>query len=204
MPAVSTRNAALPATPGQVDYIKGLLDGKDLMASPRIFDQCNAMDADEFAQHIESLKDRAATITRASASAWIETLKQLPWKPRERKGPDAPDRGARVSTPDVPAGRYAVETDEGHLAFYRVDRPTEGKWAGYTFVKVYASDELHRLPSRAAADGVLRKIAEVGPETAMKRYGQEIGSCGHCGRTLTDETSRELGIGPVCREKMGF
>ena len=97
----------------------------------------------------------------------------------------------------MPAGRYAVDTEEGHLAFYRVDRPTEGKWAGYTFVKVQASDELHRVRGQAAK-AVLAKMA-VDPTAAMLRYGQDIGECGHCGRTLTDETSRQLGIGPVCR-----
>jgi uncharacterized protein DUF6011 len=35
----------------------------------------------------------------------------------------------------------------------------------------------------------------------MVRYGQELGECGHCGRTLTDEASRAAGIGPVCASK---
>lgn len=104
--------------------------------------------------------------------------------------------------PDVPAGRYAVETEEGHLAFYRVDRPTEGAWAGRTFVKVQASDELHPVRGGAAAS-VLRKIA-VDPAAASLRYGREIGSCGVCGRTLTDEDSRARGIGPICAEKTGW
>jgi len=32
-------------------------------------------------------------------------------------------------------------------------------------------------------------------------YGTELGECGVCGRTLTDEKSRAYGIGPVCRER---
>lgn len=100
--------------------------------------------------------------------------------------------------PDVPAGRYAVENDEGHLAFYVIDRPTEGRWAGHTFVKVQASDELHKLPI-PAAKGVLAKIAK-DPKAASIRYGRELGQCGVCGRTLTDEASRAAGIGPICAQ----
>jgi hypothetical protein len=103
-----------------------------------------------------------------------------------------------TDTPDVPAGRYAVE-HEGTLKFYKVDRPTEGRWAGYTFVKVQASDDWHRV-SRETAAYVLATVA-VDPREASARYGQEIGSCGVCGRTLTDEDSRAAGIGPVCAEK---
>lgn len=104
----------------------------------------------------------------------------------------------------VPAGRYAVTGEDGATKFYRVDRPTEGKWKGYTFVKVQAGDELHNLKGRQARDGVLRKIAEAGVQAAMERYGREIGACGHCGRTLTNEASIERGIGPICAGKMGF
>lgn len=104
--------------------------------------------------------------------------------------------------PEVPAGHYAVDGEDGTLKFYRVDRPTEGRWAGYTFVKVQASDDLYPVKG-GAATAILAKIAEA-PVEAMTRYGQEIGSCGRCNRTLTDETSRAFGIGPDCRKIMGL
>ncbi len=47
----------------------------------------------------------------------------------------------------------------------------------------------------------LEAIKTASPETAMALYGQTLGYCGRCGRSLTDETSRALGIGPVCRNK---
>jgi len=37
----------------------------------------------------------------------------------------------------------------------------------------------------------------------MARYGQEIGSCGRCNRRLTDDLSRERGIGPECWKAFG-
>jgi hypothetical protein len=36
-------------------------------------------------------------------------------------------------------------------------------------------------------------------KAAQVLFGQEIGRCGKCGKTLTDEESRAAGIGPVCR-----
>lgn len=110
------------------------------------------------------------------------------------------------SADEVPAGRYAVATEAGAintLAFYKVDRPTEGRWAGKVFVKLMLSDNEERL-SFAASKAVLAKIAAVGAKEASAAYGQEIGSCGVCSRTLTNDESRAIGIGPDCRAKMGW
>lgn len=38
-------------------------------------------------------------------------------------------------------------------------------------------------------------------EQSAQIYGQELGHCGRCGRTLTNEASRYLGIGPECATK---
>lgn len=106
-----------------------------------------------------------------------------------------------------PEGRYAirVKQDGGEkiTKFYRVDRPTEGKWKGFVFVKVQASDDLWPIKNKAEREKILDKIAK-DPRRAMLRYGQELGKCGHCGRTLTDEESRAYGIGPICRAKVQF
>lgn len=102
---------------------------------------------------------------------------------------------------DVPTGRYAVEWGGEPVRFYKVDNVTEGKWAGRTFVKVYASDETYPVRGKSA-QGVLDAIEEAGIEESLRAYGMLIGKCGVCGRTLTDETSRAYGIGPVCRGNM--
>lgn len=133
-------------------------------------------------------------IAKSSASTLINELLALP--KLEQSAPAA----SATSVPEVPEGRYAVEQD-GTLKFFQVDRPTEGKWAGYTFVKVQASDDLYPLRNKTAREAVLRLIAEAGPEQASIRYGLELGVCGRCGRTLTDESSRAAGIGPVCAAK---
>jgi len=134
--------------------------------------------------------------TKKEASAEISRLLALPKTAPAAKASTTPQDAV-----DVPAGRYAIEVD-GVVKFYRVDRPTEGRWAGYTFVKVQASDDLHPVRG-TAAQGILKAIA-VDPREASLRYGREIGSCGVCGRTLTDEDSRNAGIGPVCASKTGW
>jgi hypothetical protein len=101
-----------------------------------------------------------------------------------------------------PPGRYAILVD-GVTKFYKVDYPTEGRWAGFVFVKVQASDDLHPIRNSAERTRILDEIAK-DPREAMLRYGRELGACGHCGRTLTDEESRAYGIGPICRQKVSF
>jgi hypothetical protein len=153
----------------------------------------------------------------AAINQWLETAsakdvaEKVDWLETQpvAKRNDVQDEPRPASTPhrtrvEVPEGRYAVDGDDGILKFYHVDRPAEGRWAGYVFVKVQAGDELHNLRNRQAREGVLAKIAEAGIEAAMLRYGREIGKCGHCGRTLTNPEAREAGIGPICRGKMGF
>lgn len=106
----------------------------------------------------------------------------------------------RTPVPDVPAGRYAVTGEQDQIVFLKVDRPTEGQYAGRTFVKVQAGDDFHRMPL-PVAKALLAKILADGPKAASIRYGQELGVCGVCGRTLTDETSRAEGIGPKCAQR---
>lgn len=139
---------------------------------------------------------------RSQVSSLISAILRRPLKRQVPEGQPADGKSPRPqSFPGIPAGRYAIIAD-GKVKFYRVDKPTEGRWAGRTFVKVQASDDLHPVKDGAKV-AVLAEIAK-DPKAAMLRYGHEIGACGLCGRTLTDEESRGLGIGPVCRNKMGW
>jgi len=116
---------------------------------------------------------------------------------------------ASVDT-SVPAGRYAVDysTDmapdvvEHGTVFVKIDRPTEGRWAGYVFVTQLSGENHRPIRARGAKAGVFRAIERAGAEAAMKRYGRELGVCGNCGKRLTDDASRAMGIGPDCFEKL--
>lgn len=104
---------------------------------------------------------------------------------------------------DVPAGRYALVDEQGVTKFYVVDRPEDGRWAGYTFLNALGSDERYPIRDRSTKARILGEIA-ADLDGARVRYGMEIGRCACCGRTLTDETSRAAGIGPDCARIYGI
>lgn len=99
-------------------------------------------------------------------------------------------------TAEVADGRYAVEV-AGTLRFFKVKN---GNRPGFVFLDVQASDDWHAIHNVSRIREIVALIA-VDPKAAMIRYGQELGECGHCGRTLTDEASRAAGIGPICASK---
>ena len=123
-------------------------------------------------------------MTSGQASEAIDMLFKLPKK-------SAP-------TPDVPAGRYAVEMD-GKLRFYVVDHG-KGRWAGRVFISRQSSDELLRITRTEQAKAL--EAISVDPSASLVLYGRELGICGVCGRALTDESSRAAGIGPVCAARI--
>lgn len=174
------------ASPPQLDYIRDLIIDRD---TDRLTEEQRDWLENWFGQ---------TRLNRGQASRIIDALKMLP--PSHKVGTVIPTG----QWAKVPTGRYAVEDPaDGVLKFYKVNRPTEGKWAGYTFLDVQASDELHPIKNRRKKDDILSLILR-DPQAAMLRYGIELGKCGHCGRTLTNELSREIGIGPICRAKMDW
>lgn len=165
------------ATEKQVSYIEGLRDGKDTSTlSPE--QRAWLDDAD------------LTKIPKRRASDIIGTLKDLPWLPRDMDQPlSAEYHNLRLS---VENGRYAIPKDDGTLMFYSVKRGEHTTW-----VDVWASDA--RYPIKALPEKLRVIKAIIADPDAGPRFGREIGKCYVCGRTLTDETSRSLGIGPVCR-----
>lgn len=112
-----------------------------------------------------------------------------------KAAPDAP-------VAEVPEGHYAIaSTGKNDLAFYRVDRPADGKYAGRVFVKLIVGGRPGMNVKAANVPGILARIAEAGIDESGAMYGREIGRCCRCNRHLTDEESRSLGIGPECRKR---
>jgi hypothetical protein len=178
-------------TPGQ----------RDLMA--RLVAQIAELDAELAAKTEKYIAEKSAAGAWVSpgrdgdVSAWIDKMIA---KVRELKATavkPGPSTGQAIG---VANGRYAVE-HQGVLKFFHIrNGKADTRWAGFVFVDVQASDEIYPIKNRATKAEVLALIA-ADPETAMNRYGQELGVCGDCGRTLTDETSRSIGRGPICRSK---
>jgi hypothetical protein len=107
----------------------------------------------------------------------------------------------------VPEGKYALELADGagnQVTFWEVDKPNErSAWHGRTFVSQYVAGQRGiAVKDIAKRQQVLELIAK-NPAEALLRFGQLLGRCGHCGRELTNDESRQLGIGPVCRGKDG-
>ena len=98
--------------------------------------------------------------------------------------------------------RYAVTID-GKMRFFSLNQPTKGKWEGYRFL-----DELFGAPGDFRKQAIRgNHKAEVltllgNDSDALARFGWKFQVCGMCASPLTDASSRELGIGPVCMRKL--
>lgn len=130
-----------------------------------------------------------------NVSVWIGRLKA---KIAELKATPKGVSSPMYQFADVPDGYYAVNTD-GTLKFYRFRTSRSN---GRRYLNVQASDEFHPIHKIFTRTLVLETIRTMSPQTSMELYGQHIGRCGRCGRTLTDAESRARGIGPDCWEKM--
>jgi uncharacterized protein DUF6011 len=150
-------------------------------------------------------------VDKFSISAWIDRLKAknaelnaaAKAEPRTEAGPvEVTSVGTLPVKLDkngkAMALRYAVDI-EGTTKFYKI-KP--GNKPGFYFIDVQASDEFHPIRNRGTKDAIIKAILAAGADACMARYGQLIGSCGRCGRTLTDAESRAIGIGPDCLGKM--
>jgi len=127
-----------------------------------------------------------------------------------------------VGTPDPTVGLdltvlvkgstyHAVKNSTGGLTFVRIDNVSKkgSSWNGWVFVKEIVGPQENRVGKQKPGEryvgtlqGVLGKVLH-NPLASMARYGQEIGSCGRCNRRLTDDLSRERGIGPECWKAFG-
>lgn len=101
--------------------------------------------------------------------------------------------------------RFAVDTEPGaanRTAFWWIVPGRDGRY----FLRQMIGGHAEAQRVRLGVDAMLaigRKI-DVDPKEAMLRYGRELGECGHCGRTLTNDHSRAAGIGPVCAKGKGW
>src|SRR5947199_6813498 len=123
-----------PITEPQLGFIMRLLDQRDLTASPKFFDKIQSLNEEEMAQFMKNMREQASTLTKKQAGEWIDRLKELPFKKRQREAAQAPE---------VLAGHYALEHEDDDLnpiRFYVVrhgkDNTEKGgkDWSGYIFV----------------------------------------------------------------------
>jgi hypothetical protein len=128
---------------------------------------------------------------------------------------------------DVPAGRYAIpvvedDIDDDHPDFCRVlgyqvfERKTpkvsktgrrtgKDSWATRLLLApgVQRDALCGYLDRTKVGDGYddrrdVRAVLD-DPDMWMRTFGQVVGRCGACGKTLTDSDSKAYGVGPDCR-----
>lgn len=129
-------------------------------------------------EHTLDADAELADLTFMGASRLIELLKAAP-------------KASRAFPLGIIPGHYVVPDPEqlGHMLFRKID--TKGlAW-------IIAGGNQHPCPP---TDKALPLIAQ-DPMFAAAHYGQIIGRCGRCHTRLTDDTSRSVGLGPICRKK---
>lgn len=125
-----------------------------------------------------------------------ETVDQQVWDEWHRMAGELAALGGRYGA------RFAVDTEPNavnRLAFWWISpTKTPGRFFLRQIIGGQGPVRVRMTPQAMIA--IAHKINAAGPESALARYGQELGECGHCGRELTNDESRRLGIGPWCRK----
>ena len=207
-------------TDRQVSFLRDLLRDRVMPAS------ATHTSAERLQLALDMLDD--GRMTKKLASQTIDALLKQPRREvHDKRDANRPDYGnepwnARVKEEgdaswfvlvngdgaEVPRGSYAVMTAELPGDDYVNDTNFYSVWADFRggevrwSVKQLVSDERMQM-SRKSQYAVLDVIAK-DPATAAARYGLEFKKCGICGRGLTNDESRERGIGPVCAERHGW
>jgi len=148
--------------------------------------------------NLDGYEEAMKTQTLVWAKGEIKRLQELP------KTNKATALEAKIRS--IPEGRYAVDSlsRANDLDFYLVDKPTDGNWAGFTFVKMIVGGKPEYNVKGARRHDVLRAIAEAGWEVAAKIYSDQTNECSKCGIHLTKYASRQLGYGYICAGRRGL
>lgn len=155
---------------------------------------------------------REGTYRRGARGGW-ETLHL----PNECPAPQAvvaadtktPDSwaAAQALVDQLPGGNYAIPSITGtnDLTFFRivvnqgrVNPANKGRKYFRHIVGGHNPDDMKVSP--AFVIKAVEAAKAVGPAQAQALYGRTFTICGRCGRQLTDEYSRQVGIGPECRK----
>jgi len=166
-------------------------------ASPAQFQLISDM-AKERGVDITKRFDRPETREQASTIIeWLKSVKRPAEAPSQPSTPQYADVAPVEEGKKAKAWHYALRDEvDGTVRFYRVKR---GRKPGFWFIDVQASDEYYSVRNPGRKESILKAISQ-DARAALALYGQELGACGRCGRTLTSEY-RQLGIGPVCIDK---
>jgi hypothetical protein len=133
-----------------------------------------------------------------NASDWISRMLAKLDQLRAATRPVSP---GPIPTIKIPAGRYAIETDE--IRCYSIEYGREGtRWEGFLFLNRISSDDRFPIKNHAEKDRILSAIA-ADVEGAAILAGLTLRQCRRCGRTLSDTKNPffSVALGPECGTK---
>lgn len=160
----------------------------------------------------QTVAAEAGHLSKDDYGRWlVEHIDSCPEPPEEPSLEDQAEAAMNgLDLTFLPAGRYAVPGGDTRLKI-RIDKPNRGNWSGHVFVKdaaEYGTGKRYgtQRPGQRYQGEIEDELRAImaDPRAAMAAYGHLTNTCGNCGRALEDETSVELGIGPVCRKGLGW
>jgi hypothetical protein len=175
-----TKPPQWPASVPQKDYVLGLQDERVLP------------------EHwVRWTRDDLDMLERDEVSAQISLLKSFTKR----------ERSSTRKAWTMPAGRYALRHRvTGEWWFFQIDRPTDGRWKGYVFIKrlIGSPGDYQKVDMKPVDRKLWLDLIEVEQQQALADYGKQTVTCGICHSALTVKASRERGIGPKCFAKLGW
>ncbi len=158
----------------------GSLTENQLAAAYRCVDKVEAAKKDAEERRASAQDIDVGRIEVAFALAFSKGVK----KPKMRLGAfvfsRAPESGRNAGS------LYVVEKESDTY----IGKVSEGKFFRASSCSVEVEAEVIRLAGN--------------PKDSAIAYGRRTGSCAICGRELTDGTSIDRGIGPICADKFGW
>jgi hypothetical protein len=146
-------------------------------------------------------------LARQAAEMALKNLRRCPDRPGLPEAEPEPSKKEGVLD-WIPVGYYATpsRTGSNDVNFWKVEREDSGKWAGFTFAKRVlggGSDGQTRLVKIRMSEqrSALAAIARHGLEESRMLYATEMKRCTRCNRDLSDDLSRERGMGDYCWNK---
>ena len=138
-------------------------------------------------------------LARQAAERVLDNLSRCKDRAVPEAAPAAVDFGL------IPVGYYATPSRTGNndVDFWKVERPEDGKYAGFTFAKRVLgggsggqtrTTRIHMSEQRSA----LAAITGFGIEESRVLYGDKMKRCTKCNRELTDELSCQRRMGNDC------
>jgi len=191
---MTTTTVHRPVTDRQLAFIKVLRN--DRVLSP------------EVASAADIIISNAFKLTSTQASTMIDTLVKLPYKPKAA-APGVAAGAVATALAKLPNASYALRF-EG-IAEFIPSVPTNGNDTLFIEVKTYkgrtymrrlsgAPGAFNRTRLRDIDVVAIASFIEQDAVAAAKLFSDLYSVCAKCHAELTDEVSRRLGLGPICRK----